>query len=91
LRLENPPGWVNVGTGQDQSILELAQLVAHVVGYTGEILTDPSKPDGTPRKLTDITRLRSTGWSPTTDLKTGISTTYQDFQQNFADGTLRAV
>lgn len=91
LQLENPPDWVNVGTGEDQSILELAQLVARVIGYTGEIATDPTKPDGTPRKLTDITKLRSTGWSPKTDLETGISMTYNDFQQNFASGTLRAV
>jgi GDP-L-fucose synthase len=89
MQLDNPPDWVNVGSGQDQSILELARLVAKTIGYTGSIETDPSKPDGTPRKLCDISLLRSTGWQPKTDLATGIAKTYADFQQNYAAGTLR--
>lgn len=90
LQLENPPDWVNVGTGEDQSILQLAQLVAAAVGFTGEIRTDPSKPDGTPRKLSDISCLQGTGWQPRTDLQEGIQLTYEDFKRCLADGTLRS-
>lgn len=89
MQIDNPPDWVNVGSGQDQSILDLARMVAKTIGYTGSIATDPSKPDGTPRKLCDISLLRSTGWQPKTDLATGIAKTYLDFQQNYAAGTLR--
>lgn len=91
LALENPPNWVNVGTGEDQSILELARLVSRVVGFEGEISTDLSKPDGTPRKLTDISLLRSTGWQPSTDLEAGIRLAYEDFKHSLASGTLRSV
>lgn len=89
LTVENPPDWVNVGTGQDQSILELAQLVAEVVGFQGEIRTDPSKPDGTPRKLTDISLLKSTGWRPSTELASGLRLTYQDFTRSLSSGAVR--
>ncbi len=91
LQISDPPDWVNVGSGADQSVLELAQLVARIVGYEGQIQTDPSKPDGTPRKLTDISRLVSTGWKPKTDLDTGIRRTYEDFKESLAAGTLRTV
>lgn len=91
MSLDNPPDWVNVGSGIDQSILELAQLVAEKVGYQGKIGTDPSKPDGTPRKLTDISLLKSTGWQPTTELAAGIETTYEDFKSNLDASTLRSV
>lgn len=91
LKIDNPPDWVNVGSGKDQSILELAKLVSKAIGYTGEILTDPSKPDGTPRKLCDISLLRSTGWQPRIDLTNGIARTYIDFQKNTAAGTLRSL
>ncbi len=60
LKISDPPDWINVGSGVDLSILELAQMVARTVGFTGRIELDQSKPDGTPRKLTDITLLRST-------------------------------
>jgi GDP-L-fucose synthase len=89
LGLANPPDWVNVGSGQDQTILELAKLVAKVVGFEGKILTDPTKPDGTPRKLTDISLLRSTGWSPTIDLESGLQSTYRDFCTQISQGKLR--
>ncbi len=79
LNLESPPDWVNVGSGTDLSILDLAQIIAKEVGYTGRIETDSTKPDGTPRKLTDISLLRSTGWSPKIDLESGIRMTYQSF------------
>ncbi len=91
LQLDAPPDWVNVGSGEDLSILELAHIVAETVGFEGEIRTDPSQPDGTPRKLTDISRLRATGWKPTIDLPTGIRRTYEDYLRNLAAGTLRSV
>ncbi|WP_145082770.1 GDP-L-fucose synthase family protein [Aureliella helgolandensis] len=91
LSLENPPDWVNVGSGKDRSILELARLVAKVVGFQGAIETDPSKPDGTPRKLTSIRLLESTGWSPTTDLEDGVRRTYADFLRRIESNSLRSV
>jgi GDP-L-fucose synthase len=89
LALDQPPDWINVGSGSDLSILELAEKIARVVGYSGAITTDPSQPDGTPRKLTDITLLRSTGWKPTIDLDEGIRRTYAAFLQELAAGSLR--
>ena len=68
--------WVNVGVGQDISILELAKLVADVVGFKGAIETDPSKPDGTPRKLLDVGRIKALGWQARTPLADGIARTY---------------
>lgn len=70
---------VNVGVGVDISILALAQLVAEVVGFKGEILTDPTKPDGTPRKLMDVSRLTSLGWCASTSLPDGLKMVYADF------------
>ncbi|OGT54517.1 MAG: GDP-fucose synthetase [Gammaproteobacteria bacterium RIFCSPHIGHO2_12_FULL_63_22] len=72
---------INVGVGEDISILELAQLVARVVGYPGEITTDPSKPDGTPRKLLDVSRIRALGWAAATSLASGIEKTYRSYLQ----------
>jgi GDP-L-fucose synthase len=91
LTLDNPPDWVNVGSGGDQTIRELAEMVAKTVGYQGTILTDPSKPDGTPRKLSDSTLLRSTGWRPKIDLITGLRSTYLDFLKTRSAGSLRSV
>ena len=73
LDLDNPPDWVNVGIGEDLTILELATLVAETTGFTGEILTDPTKPDGTPRKLLDISKIKATGWAPRGRLSTTAS------------------
>ena len=70
---------VNVGVGSDLTILELAKLIAEVVGFIGEIVTDPSKPDGTPRKLLDVSMLASLGWHPKIGLKQGLASTYQWF------------
>jgi GDP-L-fucose synthase len=70
---------VNIGCGEDVSIAELASLVRDIVGFTGELVFDPSKPDGTPRKLLDISRLRALGWSPTISLRDGIAETYTWF------------
>ena len=70
---------VNIGTGNDITIRELADLIAEVVGYKGEIRWDTSKPDGTPRKLLDVSFLHSMGWKHKTSLKDGLRLTYQDF------------
>ena len=89
-QLDNPPDWVNVGTSLDVSIFELARLVAKTIGFKGEIKTDPSKPDGTPRKLTDTTLIRSTGWAPKIELEQGIVSTYQCFLKEQDSGKLRS-
>jgi GDP-L-fucose synthase len=73
---------VNVGVGEDVSIGELAEMVRDVTGYAGKIINDKSKPDGTPRKLLDVTRLRSLGWEATVELKTGIAETYRWYLEN---------
>lgn len=73
---------VNVGTGSDVSIAELADLVADAVGYSGDIVWDTSKPDGTPRKLLDVSKLESTGWRPHVDLADGIAETYAWFLEH---------
>jgi GDP-L-fucose synthase len=70
---------INIGTGQDISIADLAKLVKDVVQYDGDIRFDRSRPDGTPRKLLDVTRLSKTGWRYRTDLRTGIERTYEWF------------
>ena len=77
---------VNIGCGEDVTIIELAELVARAVGYTGQIQTDPSKPDGTPQKLLDVSILTKLGWKSTTTLSTGIALTYADY---FARETAR--
>ncbi len=76
---------INVGTGTDVSILELARIVADVVGFDGDIETDPSKPDGTMRKLMDVSRLDQLGWRAKIELRDGISRTYQWFLDTGAD------
>jgi nucleoside-diphosphate-sugar epimerase len=76
---------INVGTGTDISILELAQLVASVTRYEGQILTDPSKPDGTLRKLMDVSRLENMGWRARIELAEGISQTYDWFCKQETD------
>jgi GDP-L-fucose synthase len=86
LRLINEPGGfpygvINVGTGHDLRIAELAGQVAKVVGYHGDIVFDNRAPDGTPRKLLDIGRVRSIGWQPRTQLADGLARAYQDFLQ----------
>ena len=74
----NEPGLVNIGVGKDVSILELAQLVVKIVGFEGEIITDTSKPDGTPRKLMDVSKLNAQGWKAKVSLEEGITKVYQD-------------
>lgn len=89
LELEEPPNWVNLGCGSDISISDLAKLVMRSVGYEGVLSFDTSKPDGTPRKLTDITRMRSTGWSPKIQIEQGVAMAYQSFLDELASGSLR--
>ncbi|MCX7628592.1 MAG: NAD-dependent epimerase/dehydratase family protein, partial [Methylophilaceae bacterium] len=74
------PPLVNVGTGTDISIMELAELVREVVGYTGEIVFDTSKPDGTPRKVLDVERLQNLGWQPSISLAKGLCWVYENFR-----------
>ncbi|MCK8492137.1 MULTISPECIES: GDP-L-fucose synthase [Spirosoma] len=74
--------FVNVGTGEDVTIRELAELVKETVGYEGELHWNTDKPDGTPRKLMDVSRLHSMGWKHSTELREGIERTYQDFLAN---------
>lgn len=73
---------VNAGTGKEISIKALAELVAETVGYTGEIVWDTTKPNGTPRKLLDVSKARALGWSYKTELSEGIRLSYEDFLQN---------
>lgn len=76
----NDKMFVNVGTGEDLTILELAQCIQSIVGYEGKIETDPSKPDGTPRKLMDVSKIHNLGWRHTIDLKSGIAAVYEEFK-----------
>ncbi len=89
LELESPPDWVNVGWGEDLSILELARMVAETVGFEGRIEQDLSKPDGTPRKLLDTRLMTSLGWRPSICLKEGLASAYEDFLRGWASGALR--
>ena len=89
LGIENPPDWVNLGTGTDVSIRALVELVKQTVGYQGEIRWDASKPDGTPRKLMDVSRMTELGWSASTTLETGLSVAYQSFLEHLHQGDAR--
>ena len=89
LRLENPPDLLNVGTGTDVTIKELTETVAAVTGFTGRIAWDATKPDGTPRKLMDVSRLAALGWRARTALREGIEKTYASFLAEQSAGTLR--
>ena len=74
---------LNIGVGKDISIADFAQVVAKVVGYAGDIVFDRSQPDGTPRKLVDVSRLTALGWQAPTRLEAGLAAMYRDFQENF--------
>ena len=79
---------VNVGWGEDVTIRELAQMIKSAVGYRGGLTFDPSKPDGTPRKLLDVTRMNGLGWRPRIPLKAGIDSTYAWFKEHAAEARL---
>ncbi len=76
---------INVGTGKDIAIKDLAQLIAKLVGYEGEIVWDTSKPDGTPRKLLDVSKLKGLGWESQTELEEGLTVAIADFRSRFGD------
>ena len=89
MDVHNDAGWVNVGTGEDVTIKELAETVARVVGYEGELVWDTTKPDGTPRKLLDVSKMTALGWRATTPLERGIEAVYVDFQHALEHEVLR--
>lgn len=89
LALENPPDWINVGTGTDVTIKELTETVAAVTGYAGRIHWDTTKPDGTPRKLMDVSRLAGLGWRARIALREGVAKTYACFLSEQTAGVLR--
>jgi GDP-L-fucose synthase len=74
------PGFVNVGTGTDLSIMELAEMISQIVGYGGRINNDVTKPDGTPRKLMDVSKINKLGWQAKIELKQGIKNVYRDLK-----------
>ena len=82
LEKYDSPDIINVGCGEDISIRELAELICDLVGFDGELAWDTSKPDGTPRKLLDVTKLRALGWKPAITLRQGIAQTYDWFRAN---------
>ncbi len=82
LKNYSADGFLNVGTGTDLSIAEFARIIAEVVGYTGEFRYDTSRPDGTPQKLLDVSKLTALGWRAKTDLRTGLAAAYADFRAN---------
>lgn len=91
LGIDGLPDWLNIGTGIDLTILELAEMVAKVVEYQGQILTDPSRPDGTPVKCTDVSRIHQTGWHHKINLIDGLQKTYECYLQEVGRGELRLV
>ena len=91
LNVDNPPDWVNLGCGSDVSIRELAELIQVTVGYPGRLTFDTSKPDGTPRKLLDVSRMAALGWQARIPLADGLAQAYSDFRSALASQTARAV
>lgn len=79
----NEAGWLNIGTGEDLSIRELAELIADVVGYGGALKFDPSMPDGTPRKLLDVSKVNALGWKAAIGLREGITAVYSEVKSSF--------
>ena len=89
LQAGNPPDWVNLGCGTDVTIREVVGLVKDVVGYQGEIRWDTTKPDGTPRKLMEVSRMKALGWEATTPLVEGLRVAYAAFLEHLALGDAR--
>ncbi len=84
MKTYSDEGLVNVGVGADVTIRELAEMIADVVGFKGSFIFDATKPDGTPRKLLDVSRIHALGWTAKTDLRAGIAATYDWYRQNIA-------
>ena len=89
LNQDNPPDWVNLGTGIDHSIQEIAILVKKIVGYEGEMINDTTKPDGMPLKRLDVSLADKLGWKARISLEEGIRSTYTDFCRSLADKSVR--
>jgi len=89
LKLENPPDLINIGSGADVTIRELTETVANAVGYKGRITWDTTKPDGTPRKLLDVSKLAALGWRARIRLREGVEKTYAAYRSEKAAGKLR--
>ena len=85
LEKKLPEYLYNIGSGKDISIKQLAETIQNVVGHKGDIIWDNSKPDGTPRKLLDVSKMKALGWHYSTNLKEGVEKTYQWFQENIKD------
>jgi GDP-L-fucose synthase len=79
MQTYNEPGLINIGVGEDVSIKELAELIKQLTGFTGDISFDPTKPDGTPRKLMDVSKLHSLGWKASINLKEGLQRVYHEY------------
>ena len=84
LEKYDSPEIINIGCGEDVTIRELAELICEVIGFNGKLVWDKTKPDGAPRKLLDVTRIRKLGWQPTIPLRKGIAQTYEWFLANRA-------
>ncbi len=91
LRMEDPPDWVNVGTGEDIRIRDAAETIRRVTGFTGALKFDPSKPDGAPRKLLDVSLMASLGWRARIPFEEGVERTYEAFKRELAEGCLREI
>jgi len=89
LGVENPPDWINLGSGTDITIRALVEQVKVTVGYEGEIQWDPTKPDGTPRKLMDVNRMSALGWQSSVGLAQGLQLAYADFLAHLNQGDVR--
>lgn len=82
MKKYNEPEIINIGTGEDITIAELAQLIARITGYQGKLNFDPSKPDGTPRKLLNVSKINALGWKYTTSLEEGLTQAYQSWLES---------
>ena len=89
MEIYNEDTHINIGTGEDVTIKELAETIKKAIGYDGEIIFDTSKPDGTPRKLLDVSKLNNLGWKHTISLEEGIKKTYLNFLDELTSGKLR--
>lgn len=89
MDIDNPPDWLNLGCGSDVSIGELAELVKTTVGFQGRLTFDTSKPDGTPRKLLDVSKMNALGWQASIPLEEGLAQAYADFQSSLASQSTR--
>jgi GDP-L-fucose synthase len=85
----NEPGLINIGVGEDIAIKDLALLIKKIAGYEGNLVFDTSKPDGTPRKLLDVTKLSNLGWKAKIGLHEGIEAVYKEYLQKTKSGVLR--